>query len=60
MYRSPFIILQKKIGFAQNPQPLRHSLPGCFSNAIYSLFVLLTLQVVCQGQAEHETTFKTS
>ena len=52
-------ILQKKIGF-EIPNPWGIVCSGCFSNAIYPLFMLLTLQIICQGQAEHDTTFETS
>ena len=48
MYRSPNKILQKKTGFAWNPQPLRHSVQRVFF-LCNSLFVLLTLQTICQS-----------
>ena len=32
---------------------------GCFiMQSTISLFLLLTLQIICQGQAKHDTTFK--
>ena len=64
MYRSPLKILQKKTpGFAGNPQSLWHISLHSMQRVFFRcnpLFVLLTLQIISQGQAEHDTTFETS
>ena len=41
------------------PQPLRHSVQSVFFKS-NTLFVLLTLQIKYQGQANHGTTFENS
>ena len=56
MYRSPFKILQNKTDFVWNLQPLRRNVQRLFFSC-NPLFVLLTLQIICQVQAEHDTTF---
>ena len=48
-----------KTGIAWNTQPLRHSVQRVFFEC-NTLFVLLTLQIKYQGQAEHDTTFENS
>ena len=48
-----------KKGIAWNPQLLRHSAQSVFFKR-NTLFVLLTLQIKYQGQANHDTTFENS
>ena len=52
-------MLQIKTGTAWNPQPLRHSVQTVFFKC-NNLFVLLTLQIIYQGQADHDRTFENS
>ena len=49
----------KKKHCMKSPQPLRHSVQSVFFKS-NTLFVLLTLQIKYQGQANHDTTFENS
>ena len=52
-------MLQIKTGISWNPQPLRHSVQRVFFKC-NTLFVMLTLQIKYQGQAEHDAIFEKS
>ena len=59
MYMPPFKVLQTKTRFASNPQPLRDNMQREIFKC-KTLIVLLTLQRIYQGQAEHDTVLENS
>ena len=59
MYRSPSKILQLKTSVAWNNQPLRHGMQRVLFEC-NTIFELLTLQIIYQGQAEYDTKFENS
>ena len=58
-HRSPLKVLKKKTDLAGIPEPVRHIVQSVLFKS-NTLFMLLTFQLIYQGEGEHDKTFETS